>query len=128
MSRLNLDDGMLEITTKMSGGHPIAMNVIMQLFAEGSKIDKDTPMGGIGTLLNLDSLEIYGTDIYILYNDICDRDLVKTIAVVRASQLGFLDGKILKDACSRQDRSGKKMIDVELLYKKVYEYLPKFNR
>lgn len=84
-------------------------------------------MGGLGKILALDTLEIYGTNIYVLWNDICDRNTSKMIAVLRANQLGFISDQILKDACHRQDRSGRKTIPVEELYSKVIERLPRFD-
>jgi hypothetical protein len=127
MSRINLADSTINVVVKMSDGNPGAMNVIMEMLQpESSKIDPDSVMGGMMKLLSLDTLGIYGTDIYVLHNDICGRDMSKTFAVLRAHQLGFLNGSILKDACSRQDYSGRKMIDVESLCKQVKEHLPNF--
>lgn len=127
MSRINLADSTMSVVLKMSDGNPGAMNVIIEMLQpESSKIDPDSVIGGMMKLLSLDTLGIYGTDIYVLHNDICGRDMSKTFAVLRAYQLGFLNGSILKDACSRQDYSGRKMVDVELLCKQVKEHLPNF--
>jgi hypothetical protein len=49
------------------------------------------------------------------------------LAVLRSVQLGMFDRETLKDACHRQDRSGKSLIPVDLLYSKVKERLPNFN-
>jgi hypothetical protein len=127
MSRINLADSTMSAVLKMSDGNPGAMNVIMEMLQpESNKIDPDSVMGGMMKLLSLDTLGIYGSDIYVLHSDICGRDMSKTFAVIRAHQLGFLNGTILKDACSRQDYSGRKMIDVESLCKQVKEKLPNF--
>ncbi len=123
--RLKLEDTTLDIITKMSDGNPGAMNVIMQIIS--SKVDGDSIFGGLGSILQLDSFGIYGSDIYVLNNDICGRDISRTIAVLRAVQLGFFDAATLADACSRQDRSGASMVPVEELYNKVKEQLPGFN-
>lgn len=118
----------MAILTKMSDGNPGAANVLIEMLKpESAEIDPDHFMGGLGKILSLDTLGIYGTDIYILHNDICDRNMIKMFAVLRAHQLGFIDGGLLKDACHRQDRSGKQMIDVDGLYKKVKEQLPNFK-
>ena len=53
---------------------------------------------------------------------------MKTLAVLRATQLGFFDNRTLKDACHRQDRSGKSMIPVDELLLKVKERLPNFDK
>jgi hypothetical protein len=60
---------------------------------------------------------IHGTDIYVLYSDICGRDSFKTAAVLRAINEGRFSAAILKDACSRQDYSGREMVPVEELCK-----------
>lgn len=124
--RIKLNDSVMDIVVKMSDGNPGAATVICELLI--TKIDSDMGLGGLGTILLLDSYGIYGTDIYILHNDICDRDLAKTMAVMRAAQFGYLDKNTLKDACHRQDRSGKALIPVDELYSKVKERLPNFNK
>lgn len=83
--------------------------------------------GGMGKILLLDTYGIYGTDIYVLYNDICERNLSKMVAVIRATQLGLFNSNILKDACSRQDYSGRKLVPLDELCQKVKERLPLFN-
>lgn len=129
MSKIELSDNTMDVVVKMSEGNPGAMNAIMEMLKpENNEIDPDSVMGGMMKILALDTLGIYGSDIYILHNDICDRNMVKMFAVLRAHQLGFLNGSLLKDACSRQDRSGKQMIDVDELYEKVTEQLPNFKR
>ena len=127
MSKIKLQDSMQDVVVKMSNGNPGAMGAIMEIMSKGKQIDSDDSMAGLGAVLMLDTLEIYGTDIYVLHSDICGRDLAKTMAVIRSTQLGFLNGSILKDACGRQDYSGRELIPVEDLYLKVKERLPNFN-
>lgn len=117
--RISLQDSAMDVMVKMSDGNPGAMKVLMELLS----ITQDNPDGGWGTVLMLDSLGIYGTDIYVLYNDICNSELIKTIAVIRAVQLGYFSGDILKDACSRQDYSGRDLVPVDELYQRVVEQL-----
>lgn len=127
-TRITLADNTLTTITKMCDGNLGAMNVLIQMLTpEAESIDPDNILGGLGKILSLDSLGIYGTDIYILHNDICDRDLVKMFAVLRAWQLGFINGNILANACAKQDGSGKSMVDVDGLYKRVQERLPNFK-
>lgn len=128
MSRLQLTDNTMTMITKMCDGNPGAMKVLMEMLSVSNRgIDPDDMMGGIGKILHLDTLGIYGTDIYVLHNDICENNMTKTFAVLRAYQLGFLNGETLKAACSRQDRSGKDMIDIYALYEKVKAELPNFK-
>jgi hypothetical protein len=124
--RIELNDSTMDVVMKMSDGNPGAMQVIMQML-QPNDIDPDNGLGGLGPILLLDTYGIYGTDIYILHSDICDRDLVKTLAVLRATQLGIFSERTLKDACHRQDRSGKDMVPVEELYLKVKQRLRNFD-
>lgn len=124
--RIKLTDSTMDVIVKMSEGNPGAMNVLIQMLTPNN-IDPDNGLGGLGAILLMDSYGIYGTDIYILNSDICDKNLAKTLAVLRATQMGMFDGNILKDACHRQDRSGKQLVPVEELYLKVKEKLPNFD-
>lgn len=128
MSKIQLTDSFFDVVAKMSEGNPGAMNVIMELYEKGEQIDPQGMMGGMGIVLLLDTFKIYGTDIYVLWSDICERQLNKTIAMVRAAQLGLFDPAILADACHRQDYSGKALVPVEELYGKVREQLTEFDR
>ena len=124
--KIKLTDSMPEIIYKMSEGNPGAMNALMQILTPND-IDPDNLMGGLLAVFLLDSYGIYGSDIYILFNDICNRSLVKTLAVLRACQLGLFSSVTLKDACSRQDYSGASMVPVDELYLQVKTRLPNFN-
>lgn len=125
--RIKLTDSIQSVITKMAEGNPGAAIAMIELVEKGAAIDPDSAWGGWGALMSLDTADIYGSGIYVLFSDICDRDPAKTIAVLRACQLGILPEATLKDACSRQDRSGKQIINPEDLYKKVKEELPNFN-
>jgi hypothetical protein len=125
--RISLNDSAVTVVAKMSDGNPGAMNAMLEILQKGDKIDPDGFMGGLGFILLLDSFGIYGSDIYVLHSDICQKDVVKTCAVLRATQLGFFSQDTLQNACHRQDYSGRKMIPVEELYSKVKEKLPRFD-
>lgn len=127
MSKITLADNVMSAVIKMCEGNLGVMTALMEIIKCSKQVDPDDFMGGLGKILALDTLEIYGTNIYVLWNDICDRNTSKMIAVLRANQLGFISDQILKDACHRQDRSGRKTIPVEELYSKVIERLPRFD-
>lgn len=127
MNRITLCDNAKSAVIKMCEGNPGAITALMEILKCAKQVDPDYFMGGLGKILALDTLEIYGTNIYVLWNDICDRNTSKMIAVLRANQLGFISDQILKDACHRQDRSGREIIPVEELYVKVVERFPRFD-
>lgn len=58
-----------------------------------------------GTLDKIELSGIIGTDLYVLWSDLCDRDMGNVIKLVDNCPLDTL-----KDACSRQDYSGKGLI------------------
>lgn len=127
MSRIKLTDTTTNVLINMSEGNPGALTAMMELIKDEGKTDPDSAFGGFGAILSLDSFGIYGTDIYVLWSDICGRDIVKMQAVLRACQLGLFPTSTLTDACSRQDYSGRDMIPVDELYEKVKAELPNFD-
>jgi hypothetical protein len=127
MNRITLCDNAKSAVIKMCEGNPGAITALMEILKCAKQVDPDDFMGGLGKILALDTLEIYGTNIYVLWNDICDRNTSKMIAVLSAYLLGFISDQLLKDACHRQDRSGREIIPVEELYVKVVERFPRFD-
>lgn len=125
--KINLNDDLMTAAVKMSGGNPGAANAIVKILSHSREIDPNDILGGMGYLLQLDSLGIYGTGIYVLYNDICLNDITKTISVLKAVQLGLFSGETLKLACSKQDRSGRQMVPVDELYTQVKAQLQNFG-
>lgn len=128
MSRIQLQDSTMDVVMKMSEGNPGAMNALIEILNNAKAIDKEDPMQGLSAVLMLDTLGIYGSDIYVLHSDICGRDLAKMLAVIHAVQFGFFDGKLLQNACNRQDYSGREIVPVDELYALVTQRLPNFNQ
>ncbi len=126
--RIELTDSPINMMAKLAEGNPGALTVLMQLYKDDERIDKDSGLGPFGSLLALDSYGIYGSSIWVLYKDICGESVVNTIAVLRAVQLGFLATSILQDAVSRQDRSGASIVPVNDLLLQVKERLENFDR
>lgn len=125
--RITLSDSVQSAISKMAEGNPGAATACISLMNETEAVDPDNLMGGLGNILALDSAGIYGSDIYVFWNDVCNRDTPKMIAVLRAVQFGFFSGAVLASACHRQDRSGGSMVPVDELYQKVVERLPDFD-
>ena len=129
MSRIKLEDSMLELIAKMSDGNPGAVMSIMQIIEKHDKIDPQAVMGGIGAIMILDTWEIYGTDIYILFNDKCDRDVRTMLMLMRATQLGFFPHTRLKEIAADQMReiniSDEEMASLD---KQVCERLDQFAK
>ena len=52
---------------------------------------------------------VRGTNLYVLWSDICDKDISKVVQICHVCSQ-----EMLEDACSSQDRSGKKIIQNHL--------------
>lgn len=65
----------------------------------------------IETTNKLAQLGIRGTDLYVLHNDLCGKDMDKVEKLLRVCPKN-----ILVDACSRQDYSGRKLVAEYLAY------------
>ena len=129
MSKIELTDSTFDVVMKMSEGNPGAADAIMQMLKGGEEIDPQGLMGGFGNILMLDTWEIYGTEIYILWNDKCQWDLRKLCVLLRGCQLGLFPVKTLKNMASDQMRKVE-ISDEE--YQKlddaVCEALPEFQK
>ena len=123
MEKITGNDTGMDMIAKMSEGNPGAINVLMQFITKAPMIDPKSCMGGLGPILMLDSCNIYGSRIWMLYKDVCNENIVATIAVIRATQLGIITKSTLNTAI---DNYGKG-IDVNTIMSKVKEELPDFN-
>lgn len=127
--RITLEDNKMSAIIKMVDGNPGAMDAVMDLMNKSPEIDPQSAFGELGPLLSLDSHGIYGTDIYILYNDKCGSDARKMLMLLRSVQLGFLPESKL------QEMAGDQMRKVDLtadewasLDRKVCEELDGFEK
>ena len=123
-TRVGILNTIPEIFVKLSGGNPDVLSVCMDLFNRGAAIDPDAAMGEIATLLSLDTCHIYEERIWMLYKDVCNEDLVKLIAVLRAWQLGILSVDKLNHGI---DNYGKGL-DVDNLKQQVVARVPAFGK
>jgi len=124
-TRLELSDTTFDVCYKMSEGNPGALTVCAQLLLHGGAIDPDGFLGGFGAVFGLDTLGIYGPRIWMLFKDVCGQDLVKMCAVLRADQLGFIQGLDIDAAI---DGRGEYPLDCDELLKQVRERLPNFQQ
>lgn len=81
-ARIELTDTPINAIVKMSEGNPGAMSFMAQALKE--------PENLILIILPLDTLEIYGSKIYMLWNDACDRDIKKVKRVIERWRTGEL--------------------------------------
>ncbi len=120
--RIKAEDTLIDIVVKLSEGNPGAITVCNQLLNKGN-VDPYAIMGGFSYLLDLDMFGIYGSQIWMLYKDVCRENVVDVITVLRSCQLGFLSCSELNTAINNRGKG----INISELYKQVKEQLPLFN-
>ena len=120
--RIVLQDTMMDAVIKLSEGNPGATTVCVQILNEGNSIDPDMVLGGFGILSILDTYNIYGSRIWMLFKDVCKQDLVKTIAALRACQMGLFPIEKLQYAIDNYGEGA----NVDELHRMVKERLPRF--
>lgn len=114
------------VISKMSEGNPGAATALGAIFKNAQRIDPQSALGPLGALCSLDTADVYGSGIWVLYSDVCGQNVSKMIALLRAAQLGFVSYDLIKEISSRQDYSWRKMIDVDAVCKQVQERLEEF--
>lgn len=112
MSRITLSDDPKSAIIKMAEGNPGAAVVLGECFKQSPEIDPDALMGGFTPILTMDTLGV------------CGQSIRKTIAILRAFQLGFMTEISLKQAVESRGEG----ISVSALVAQVEEKLPKFQR
>ena len=105
MNRIQLKDTGQDILIKMANGNPGAISAMVSMIENGKTIDPDSIFGPLGAIISLDIYKIYGTDIYILWNDICEKDISKVLMLLRATNFGFFPESKLKEMTHDQTRS-----------------------
>ena len=123
MTRITLEDDGMSAVMKMVDGNPGATTVCANIIKQGASIDPDDILEGIGAILWMDTLEIYGPKIWMLFKDVCGEDLIKMLGLLRAVQLGFLSETKLRFAIDNYGEG----IDIDDLLTQVQERLPAFG-
>lgn len=128
--RITLDDTGITAAVKLSEGNPGAVTVCGLCLRDGGTIDPDGALGGLGVLMGLDTLGIYGDRIWLLYKDICGESVRNVCMLIRAWQMGFLPRTRLVAAinCQRDPRFPAVRLDMDDLNRQVEESLPAFQK
>lgn len=119
--RIKLEMSSQDIFKVMSEGNPGALKVLLEIVVEGDSIDKDIPFP-LMIVLTLDSMGIYGSDIWMLYKDVAHENLSWMLAIIRAGQTGLVKREVIKHAMANRGEG----LDIKDTCKKVQERLPNF--
>lgn len=127
-NRVTLEDSTLSTLVKMSDGNPGAMTVLSGLIKEVPQIDPQCALGGLMVVLVFDDLGIYGSDIWLLYKDVCDSDFVRLVGLLRGRQLGYCKESEIKDAICKANNRQPQTLDINKILTAVRAELPSFQQ
>lgn len=125
LHKLDLMDNSYGAITKLVSGNPGAVNALTAMVLLMQKVDPSNPLGNSFPILAFDAVEIYGTDIYVLWSDVCHKDSSMTIAVLRAVELDIITPEVVREAASVQDFSSS--LPLESILEDVKKLVPDFK-
>ena len=102
MSRISDSDKLETNLAKIAGGTQGAISALADIVEKGPNIDPEMGFSGIGHVLFLNEWEIYGSEIYILFEDKCHGNVRKLLLLLRATQLGKFAKSKLKELATDQ--------------------------
>jgi hypothetical protein len=120
--RIDLTDNMMTAVMKLADGNPGAITALLTMATKAAEIDPDSAFGAFSPLFALDTHGIYGSDIWVLWKDVCGMDPVKAETLFRSVQLGYLPESRLTSATKPSD------VDFQALNDRVCKELPAFAR
>jgi hypothetical protein len=103
--RIELTDNFLSACLKLAEGNPGAITAIADMCEQSPAIDPESAFGELAPLLSLDTHGIYGSQIWTLYKYVCSGNAIKTLACLRAVQLGLLPESMLMVAIANRGAS-----------------------
>jgi hypothetical protein len=123
--RIQLTDSTMDVLMKMSDGNPGALHVLVDVLQGSNAIDPQDVLGGLGAILSLDTYDVYGSEIYILYKYVCKQIFVNFLAFLRAVQLGITSKSELHSAIKKESIDPSRMDE---LLAAVKDQLSEFDR
>lgn len=88
--RITLQDTSLDMITKLAEGNPGAVVAVIEMMKSAPVVDPDSAFGAFAPLFDLDTLDIYGSRIHVLYKYVARGDVVLVLGLLRAVQLGHM--------------------------------------
>lgn len=129
LKRLTPSMTLIEASVALVDGNPGAATAVAALvLAARDGIDPGQPFGAHGPLFALDELELYGSDIWVLYKDVCGMDAVKFMALLRGWRLGVVRKEQLVAASLGMTPLGVAPLNPSHVLEQVKAQLPRFGR
>jgi len=118
----------MDIMVKMGEGNIGGVTVLINIMENCRKIDPDNALGGFSHILYLDTHEIYGSNIWILYKDVCGENITNMLAILRGVQLGIISIDVVKnDYMHINAYRGKMYDDFTGLIESIRKIVPNFG-
>jgi hypothetical protein len=114
----------LDIIVALAEGNIGAVRALTEIIGVAERVDPDSALGAAGPLFGLDTADIYGSRIWILYKDVCGQRADKVIGLLRAVQLGILRERDLKAALEQPPAIN---LEVDTIIAQVQERLKGFR-
>lgn len=86
--RIDLFQAPIQSLVAMAEGNPGAMTVIGKMLK--CDIDPSHIMGPMAGIMMLDNLDIYGSDIWLLYKEACKENVERMVGLLRCCQMGIV--------------------------------------
>ena len=102
MTVLELEDSIQDVVIKMSDNNPGAINILMSFLISKDKFDY---------VLMLDSIGLYGSNIYKLANDCCNNDEDKFLKVLDDWQKSIISSETILENVENNGFRGKPVED-----------------
>lgn len=105
----------LDKVMQLANGNPGAITSLLQLFHQFETCELSEYITFHEVLDVLKDNSIKGTDLYVLFHDIANYNMDDALVILLATKLNILPSAILRDACSKQDYSGRDIINIPKL-------------
>ena len=127
--QITTDDWSLDMIKTMSGGDLRAVEALTDILKKGDFIDPNARNGGLLAVLLLDRFEIYDGYIWVLYNHLCGKSVVKTIALLRSAQMELENytPEALKQSIKFVNHRIEVQLDIDSILRAVRDKLPDFR-
>jgi len=123
VSRIDLEGTMYDALLCVSEKNPGALSVLAGSVKVAKKIDPDNWAQELGLVVSLDGMRIYGSDIWRVFKELCEHNLVLMMALCRANQYGLVSVEDIRRALDRRCE-----IDVRELHQLICIELEAFQK
>lgn len=124
----SLNVNIIEIMKDFAEGNPGAVAAMVKIMESAETIDPDNALGALGVLFSLDNLDCYGSNIWLLYKDICKSNVTNVHIIFRAIGFGLLNDKEVRQDIENARTGEAREFDFPELLKKIQEKIPDFAK